>query len=136
FEQGQYWSGTLRIGDANWLVKAVPAAGSHLTAHYDRALTVLTAGSAITIFLSVYLGMASRNSRELALANRRVLELAQTDILTGLPNRAFFLQQLKKAGSDPKARGVFSILMVDPDRFKNVNASLGHAAGDALLRQV
>jgi diguanylate cyclase (GGDEF)-like protein len=135
-EQGQYWSGRLRIGDANWLVKAVPAIGGHLTPHFDRALTVVTAGAAITIFLAVYLGMASRNSRELALANRRVLELAQTDILTGLPNRAFFLEQLKEAGSDAKARGVFSVLMVDLDRFKNVNDSLGHAAGDTLLRQV
>ena len=133
---GQYWSGTLKVGDANWQVKAVPAAGRHLMPHFDRALTVLTAGSAVTIFLAVYLGMASRNSRELALANRRVLELAQTDILTGLPNRAFFLEQLREAGSDPKARGVFSVLMVDLDRFKNVNDSLGHAAGDALLRQV
>ena len=38
--------------------------------------------------------LASRNSRQLSLANRRVLELAQTDILTGLPNRAFFLERL------------------------------------------
>ena len=136
FANGQHWSGALKIGDANWQVKAMPAAGSYLTARYDRALTVLAAGCAITIFLSVYLGMASRNSRELALANRRVLELAQTDILTGLPNRAFFLEQLKEAGSDQRHRGVFSILMVDLDRFKNVNDSLGHAAGDTLLRQV
>jgi diguanylate cyclase (GGDEF)-like protein len=134
---GQHWSGTLHIGDANWQVKAIPAPGGHLTAHYDRALTVLTAGCAITIFLCVYLGMASRNSRELAMANRRVLELAQTDILTGLPNRAFFLEQLKHAGSGQRhLTGVFSILMLDLDRFKNVNDSLGHAAGDALLSQV
>lgn len=132
----QYWSGTLRIGDADWQVRAIPAVGGPLMARFDRAVSVFTAGCAITIFLAAYLVMASRNSRDLALANRRVLELAQTDILTGLPNRAYFLEQLKKAGSDQRHAGRFAILMVDLDRFKNVNDSLGHAAGDALLRQV
>jgi diguanylate cyclase (GGDEF)-like protein len=135
--KGPHWSGTLRIGDASWQVEAIPAAGGRLTTHYDRALIVLTAGIAITVFLAVYLGLASRNSRQLALANRRVLELAQTDILTGLPNRAFFLEKLRDAGSyELRHREAFSILMLDLDRFKNVNDSLGHAAGDALLRQV
>jgi diguanylate cyclase (GGDEF)-like protein len=137
FATEPHWSGALRIGDASWHVRATPAVNGRLMTRHDRALTVLAAGIVITACLAVYLGLASRNSRQLALANRRVMELAQTDILTGLPNRAYFLEQLEAIDWDERGRsGAFSILMIDLDRFKNVNDSLGHAAGDALLRQV
>jgi diguanylate cyclase (GGDEF)-like protein len=125
----------LRIGDATWRVHAIPAARGRLTARYDRAMITLVAGLIVTGFAIVYLGLASRNSRQIAMTNRRVLELAQTDILTGLPNRASFLEQLEGVNSCGRG-GAFSILMLDLDRFKNVNDSLGHAAGDALLQQV
>ena len=138
FATGPRWSGALRIGDANWQVQAIPAPGGRLTTHYDRALIVLGAGLIITIFVVVYLGLASRNARQIELANLRVLELAQIDTLTGLPNRAVFLEQLEAAADGRRlSRGsAFSVLMLDLDRFKNVNDSLGHAAGDALLREV
>jgi diguanylate cyclase (GGDEF)-like protein len=134
---GLRWSGELQIGDANWQVVATPAVGGGLTTLYERALIVLAAGLIVTSFVVGYLGLASRNSRQLALANQRVLELARLDALTGLPNRAYFLDRLEQVEAlERRGGGTFSVIMLDLDRFKNVNDSLGHAAGDALLREV
>ena len=58
---------------------------------------------------------------------------AYNDPLTRLPNRAFFQQALEDAIS---LGAPFSVVFVDLDRFKHVNDSLGHAAGDTLLQEV
>ena len=59
------------------------------------------------------------------------------DPLTGLPNRAMFLESLERALHKARRRGVqFSLLFVDLDRFKEVNDTMGHAAGDTLLKTV
>jgi len=66
----------------------------------------------------------------------RIAFLAHYDGLTGLPNRASFQECLEKACRTKPARGqVRAILWMDLDNFKWVNDTLGHPAGDELLRQ-
>ncbi|MBV8527625.1 MAG: EAL domain-containing protein [Candidatus Dormibacteraeota bacterium] len=63
--------------------------------------------------------------------------LAYHDVLTGLPNRALFLEHLSRAvGNARRSRHSIAVLFLDLDRFKLVNDSLGHPAGDKLLTAV
>ncbi|HZE60216.1 MAG TPA: diguanylate cyclase [Burkholderiales bacterium] len=60
---------------------------------------------------------------------------AQIDVLTGLANRALFDERLKLAAARCRRQGgQLAVLYLDLDRFKQVNDSLGHAAGDVLLK--
>jgi len=132
---GAPWWTTLKIGDTSWRLRAAPISSGLRIDHHAGALALFGAGVVTTIFLAIYLGLASRNSLQLSLANRRVLELAQTDRLTGLRNRSFFLGALQEITIGAGSSG-YAVLLLDLDRFKNVNDSLGHAAGDELLRLV
>lgn len=66
----------------------------------------------------------------------RTAELANTDDLTGLAVKSFFLNRLEQeVHQAAQTDGMFSVLLVDIDHFKGYNDTFGHSAGDKLLRQ-
>ncbi len=70
-------------------------------------------------------------------AEEQVRRLANYDTLTGLPNRNLFQQRFERAlAAARRGHGQLAVMFVDLDRFKVVNDTLGHRAGDTLLREV
>jgi diguanylate cyclase (GGDEF)-like protein/PAS domain S-box-containing protein len=101
--------------------------------------TILYNGQALATHAGENIGavVAMHDITERKQAEQRLVELAHFDPLTGLPNRRQFYDSLRKAMALAETRGwQVPVLFLDLDRFKNINDTLGHVQGDALLRQV
>jgi diguanylate cyclase (GGDEF)-like protein len=102
-------------------------------------LAVTVAGSTF-LFLGttmLILTIDVRLAHQLDAANQRIAALAREDPLTGLANRRTFLDHLEAAyRARNRDKSALAVLFLDLDGFKDINDTLGHAAGDALLVEV
>jgi diguanylate cyclase (GGDEF)-like protein len=88
--------------------------------------------SSLSDFVSLALTASDRREAE-----EKLREMANYDRLTGLPNRSLFLDRLAQSlAKSRRARQRVALLFIDVDRFKSINDSLGHHAGDLVLRSI
>ena len=88
-------------------------------------------GSAPRYLLGLAEDVTERRSFE-----TRIAHLAMHDTLTGLPNRAFFTEAVHALATKASRESPVALLYLDIDHFKTINDSMGHPAGDALLRGI
>ncbi len=135
---GLSWSADLKVDGQRWLTMvARPMPGGVGSAGHERAWTVLILGLIITAAVVAYIRASRLNASRMMQANQKVSDLAQTDALTSLANRRAFMERLGEAFAAYERRGTpFAVLYFDIDYFKDINDTLGHAAGDALLKEL
>lgn len=144
---GESWTGTVGSG-VSMATAAIPSTPWRLVVSApDSALYASTSGiasavpwlvwGAVLLLSAAMVVLASRfvrQHRELVEAAARLGEAARTDPLTGLPNRRSLLEIHERLVDVSARHGhTYAVLMADLDRFKEVNDTHGHEAGDRYL---
>lgn len=99
-----------------------------------RSRTLMILGSAAAALLLIALWLVVQKNRDRASANRELDRLANTDVLTGLNNRRYFIDHMSHRSRTGTSKG--ALILIDLDRFKQVNDDHGHEHGDAVLKAV
>jgi diguanylate cyclase (GGDEF)-like protein len=144
-----HWESMLRMADQTWGVMFISDRVSTFS-RLSPAFVPFGLGLLITGMIEAYLLVSMRRTLQLerlteelrvtagTLAERgeKLTHLARHDPLTGLPNRTGFAEDAFQLASQDPDQICVAVMMLDLDRFKVVNDTLGHAAGDLLLGQV
>lgn len=106
---------------------------AYLAVFYSQVEALADAERSVLPSACELAGLAIENKK----SDARIRYLAHFDELTGLPNRACFMQRLSQAiARAARYQTQAGMLFVDLDRFKNINDSHGHEVGDKVLREV